>query len=104
MKAVQVVRHGSPRDAVAVCDVPTPDAFAGMVRVAVSTASLNFGDIARCRGGVASVVAQPPFTLSPRWRCTAAHTSGPARRCSSSAGRAASARPRSSSASPPAPT
>src|SRR5438270_5890812 len=34
-----------------------------MVRIAVSAASLNFGDIARCRGGVASVMAQPPFTL-----------------------------------------
>jgi NADPH2:quinone reductase len=33
------------------------------VRIAVSAASLNFGDIARCRGGVASVMAQPPFTL-----------------------------------------
>src|SRR5260221_5865342 len=34
-----------------------------MVRVAVTAASLNWGDIARCRGGVASVMAQPPFTL-----------------------------------------
>jgi NADPH2:quinone reductase len=33
------------------------------VRVAVSAATVNFGDIARCRGGVASVMAQPPFTL-----------------------------------------
>ena len=33
------------------------------MRVAVSAASLNFGDIARCRGGIASVMAQPPFTL-----------------------------------------
>ena len=28
-----------------------------------SAASLNFGDIARTRGGVASVMAEPPFTL-----------------------------------------
>ena len=33
------------------------------MRIAVSAAALNFGDIARCRGGVASVIAQPPFTL-----------------------------------------
>ena len=33
------------------------------MRVAVSAAAVNFGDIARCRGGVASVMAQPPFTL-----------------------------------------
>ena len=31
--------------------------------MAVSAASLNFGDIARCRGGVGGVMAQPPFTL-----------------------------------------
>ena len=31
--------------------------------VAVSAASLNFGDIARCRGTVASVMGQVPFTI-----------------------------------------
>jgi len=31
--------------------------------VAVAAASLNFGDIARCQGGVAAVMAEPPFTL-----------------------------------------
>jgi NADPH2:quinone reductase len=44
-------------------DVPPPEVAPGTVRIAVSAASLNFGDIARCRGGVASVVATPPFTL-----------------------------------------
>ena len=44
-------------------DVPEPEVGPGEVRIAVSAASLNFGDIARCRGGVASVMAQPPFTL-----------------------------------------
>ena len=44
-------------------DVPIPDPGPGEVRVSVEAASLNFGDIARCRGGVASVMAQPPFTL-----------------------------------------
>jgi len=43
--------------------VAVPEPGPGEVRVAVSAASLNFGDIARCRGGVASVMAQPPFTL-----------------------------------------
>ncbi|MDV3126457.1 zinc-binding dehydrogenase [Mycobacterium sp. 21AC1] len=33
------------------------------MRIAVSAASLNFGDIARCRGTVASVMGQLPFTL-----------------------------------------
>jgi len=58
-----VVRHGRPSEAVEVGDVAVPEPGPGEVRVAVSAASLNFGDIARCRGGVASVMAQPPFTL-----------------------------------------
>ena len=64
MRAVRVLQHGRPADVVAVeDDVPVPDVPPGCVRIAVSAASLNFGDIARCRGGVASVMAQPPFTL-----------------------------------------
>lgn len=63
MRAVRVVRHGRPAEAIEVGDVPVPDVEPGTVRIAVAAASLNFGDIARCRGGVASVMAQPPFTL-----------------------------------------
>lgn len=63
MRAVRVVRHGSPTEAIEVQDVAAPEPGAGEVRVAVSAASLNFGDIARCRGGVAAVMAEPPFTL-----------------------------------------
>jgi NADPH2:quinone reductase len=64
MRAVRVVRHGRPTEAIEVRDdVPVPDVADGHIRIAVSAASLNFGDIARCRGGVASVMAQPPFTL-----------------------------------------
>jgi NADPH2:quinone reductase len=48
---------------VEVQDVPVPDVEPGVVRIAVSAAAINYGDIARCRGGVASVMAQPPFTL-----------------------------------------
>ena len=40
-----------------------PEVGPGEVRIAVSAASLNFGDIARCRGTVASVMGQVPFTL-----------------------------------------
>jgi NADPH2:quinone reductase len=58
-----VVRHARPAEAIEVLDVPVPEVGPGEVRVAVSAASINFGDIARCRGGVASVMAQPPFTL-----------------------------------------
>src|SRR4051812_29375365 len=64
MRAVRVVRHGEPAAAIEVRDdVEVPEPGPGQVRVAVWAASLNFGDIARCRGGVAAVMAQPPFTL-----------------------------------------
>jgi NADPH2:quinone reductase len=64
MRAVRVTRHGEPGDAIEVRDdVDVPEPGPGQVRVAVSAASLNFGDVARCRGGVAAVMAQPPFTL-----------------------------------------
>jgi NADPH:quinone reductase len=63
LKAVRVVRHGDPTEALEVQDIPAPDVGPGEVRIAVSAASLNFGDIARCRGTVASVMGQIPFTL-----------------------------------------
>jgi NADPH:quinone reductase len=50
-------------DALEVQDIPVPDVGPGEVRIAVSAASVNFGDIARCRGTVASVMGQVPFTL-----------------------------------------
>jgi len=63
MRAVRVVRHGRPTEAIEVGDVERPEPGPGSVRIAVRAASLNFGDIARCRGGVASVMSPPPFTL-----------------------------------------
>jgi NADPH2:quinone reductase len=60
---VQVVEHGEPAAAVQVVDIDVPEVADGAVLVAVSAASLNYGDIARSRGGVATVMAQPPFTL-----------------------------------------
>jgi len=63
MRAVRVVRHGEPAEVVQVQDVAVPQPDAGQVRVAVSAAPLNFGDLARCRGGIASVTTEPPFTL-----------------------------------------
>ena len=58
-----MVRHGPPLEAIEVQDVEVPEPGVGEVRVGVAAASLNFGDIARCRGGVAAVLAEPPFTL-----------------------------------------
>jgi len=63
VKAVRVVRHGDPAEALEVQDVPIPEPGPGELRIAVSAASVNFGDIARCRGTVASVMGQIPFTL-----------------------------------------
>ena len=63
MRAVRVVRNATPREAIEVGEVPVPEPGPGEVRVAVAAASLNFGDIARCKGGVAAVMAEPPFTL-----------------------------------------
>ncbi|MEZ5168787.1 MAG: alcohol dehydrogenase catalytic domain-containing protein, partial [Acidimicrobiales bacterium] len=60
---MQVVRHGPPAEVIEVADVAIPDPGDGEVRIAVRAASLNFGDIARARGGVAAVMAEPPFTL-----------------------------------------
>jgi NADPH2:quinone reductase len=57
------VRNATPREAIEVGEVPVPEPGPGEVRVAVAAASLNFGDIARCKGGVAAVMAEPPFTL-----------------------------------------
>lgn len=63
MRAVRVTAHGAPSEVVRVEEVEPPVAEAGEVLIRVDAASLNFGDIARARGGVASVMAQPPFTL-----------------------------------------
>jgi NADPH2:quinone reductase len=63
VKALRVVRHGAPTDALEVQDIATPEVAPGEVRISVLAASVNFGDIARCRGTVASVMGQVPFTL-----------------------------------------
>jgi NADPH2:quinone reductase len=63
MQAVRVVQHGSPTEALELQDIPVPDPGPGEVRITVAAASLNFGDIARCRGTVAAVMGQVPFTL-----------------------------------------
>lgn len=63
MRAVQVHELGRPIDVVQVREVEVPDVGPGEVRVAVGAASINFGDIARTKGGVAQVQMAPPFTL-----------------------------------------
>jgi NADPH2:quinone reductase len=63
VRAARVVRHGRPTEAIEIQDIAVPEPDADGVRVRVAAAPLNWGDIARCRGGVASVMTQPPFTL-----------------------------------------
>ncbi len=63
MKAVQVLSHGRPGEVVRVSEVAVPEPGPGEVRIAVSAASLNFGDGPRALGGVAMAMLKPPFTL-----------------------------------------
>src|SRR6478752_6658956 len=59
MRAVRVVRHGEPTEAIEVRDdVEVPEPAPGQVRVAVAAASLNFGDLARCRAGVVEAAGE----------------------------------------------
>ena len=63
MRALQVTRHGSPIDVLAVNDVEVPVPGAGEVLIRVNAAALNFNDIDRCLGKLVSVTKDPPFTL-----------------------------------------
>lgn len=63
MRALQVTRHGSPIDVLAVADVDVPVPQAGEVLIRVGAAALNFNDIDRCLGTLVSVTRDPPFTL-----------------------------------------
>jgi NADPH:quinone reductase len=63
MKAVQVLSHGRPGEVISVGEVAVPQPGPGEVRIAVSAASVNFGDGPRALGGVAMAMLKPPFTL-----------------------------------------
>lgn len=63
VRAVQAVAQGAPDESIEVREIDVPEPGPGEVRVAVSAASVNFGDIARTRGGVATMLPDPPFTL-----------------------------------------
>ncbi|MCU1393848.1 MAG: Zn-dependent oxidoreductase [Ilumatobacteraceae bacterium] len=54
---------GRPTEVIEARDIDVPEVGPGEVRVAVAAASVNFGDTARTRGGVATVQIPPPFTL-----------------------------------------
>jgi NADPH2:quinone reductase len=63
MKALQVVRHGRPSEALEVREIEAPQPGPGLVRVRVEAASLNFNDLDRCHGRRTSVRPSLPFTL-----------------------------------------
>jgi NADPH2:quinone reductase len=63
MKALQVVRHAKPSEALELCEVDVPSPGPGQVRVRVAAASLNFNDIDRCHGRHTSIRPELPFTL-----------------------------------------
>jgi NADPH2:quinone reductase len=63
MRALQVTANGAPSEALEVVDIPAPEPGPGQVRIRVAAGSLNFNDLARCRGGVTSIPMPPPFTL-----------------------------------------
>lgn len=63
MRALQVVRHADPLEALAVGDVDVPEPAEGQVRIRVEAASLNWNDIDACRGVKRSVNPDLPFTL-----------------------------------------
>ena len=63
MKALQVVRHGRPSEALEIVDLPLPEPGPGAVRIRVSAATLNFNDVDRCYGRTTTVKPPLPFTL-----------------------------------------
>lgn len=62
MRAWQVQRHGEPRDALALVDVPVPDPGARLLRVRVAASALGYPDLLLCRGSYALTPGQLPFT------------------------------------------
>jgi NADPH2:quinone reductase len=63
MRALQVVRHGEPEEALEVRDAEPEEPGPGEVRIRASAAALNHNDVARCRGTLVSVAKDPPFTI-----------------------------------------
>ncbi len=63
MKALQVIRHARPTQALELRDVDRPEPAPGQVRVRVEAASLNFNDVDRCYGRRVTYLPPLPFTL-----------------------------------------
>lgn len=63
MRAWQVVRHGSPTQAMELRTLPVPDPQPGEVRVRTRTTVLNYNDVDGCRGRYLTVNPPLPYTL-----------------------------------------
>ena len=62
MRAVRVLRHGEPGDALALVEVAEPTPGPGEAVLAVEAAALNLPDVLLCRGGY---VLRPPLPFTP---------------------------------------
>jgi NADPH:quinone reductase-like Zn-dependent oxidoreductase len=63
MKAWRVVRHGRPREALALEDVPTPAPGPGQLRVRTSATVCNYNEVDGCHGRYRTVSPPLPYTL-----------------------------------------
>lgn len=63
MRAWQVVRHGSPSEAMELRDIAVPVPQAGEVRVRTRSTVLNYNDVDGCRGRYLTVNPPLPYTL-----------------------------------------
>ena len=64
MKAWQIVRYGSPTEALEQREIPEPPAPGpGLVRVRVGAVSLNFNDVDMCFGRYPTIHPELPFVL-----------------------------------------
>ena len=62
MKLLQLVRHGSPRDAFRLRESPEPAPGEGQVRIRVAASGVNFADIL-ARQGAYPEAPKPPCVL-----------------------------------------
>jgi NADPH2:quinone reductase len=63
VKAWRVVKHGRPRDALALEDVATPSPGPGQLRIATLASALNYNEVDGCRGRYRTIDPPLPYTL-----------------------------------------
>jgi NADPH2:quinone reductase len=63
VRAWRVVRHGRPRDALALVELPEPSPGAGQVRLRVRTSVCNYNEVDGCHGRYRTIAPPLPYTL-----------------------------------------